>query len=202
MTPESLNHPNVTTTTGKITQRNIQPALLLAIVVTLGACATTQPEAEISTTEPAPQAVPELVTEPMIVEPAVQEMSSVELDPLPPEASFHFAFDSASVQTEDASNIAKWAEFINKFSIRQVELHGHADSTGPDSYNQSLSAKRSASIADALRSNVTQPITISEIAHGESQPVADNVTESGRQLNRRVEISVQMNREVAASTVE
>ncbi|MCG8311727.1 MAG: OmpA family protein [Pseudomonadales bacterium] len=180
--------------------RHTHKALLLAVVLTLGACATTQSVEENPPPAPVVETKPE-VSEPMVLEPAKVEEPRV-LDPLPPEANFHFAFDSSSVQTQEARNIEQWAEFINKFSIRQVELHGHADSTGPDNYNQTLSAKRSASIADALRAKINQPVTISEIAHGESQPVADNITESGRQLNRRVEISVRMNREVATSTVE
>lgn len=68
-----------------------------------------------------------------------------------------------------------------------IEVRGHTSSEASDAYNLKLSQKRSQSVANYLKlKGVTNRLTAK--GYGESQPIADNVTEQGRSLNRRVEL--------------
>jgi outer membrane protein OmpA-like peptidoglycan-associated protein len=71
-----------------------------------------------------------------------------------------------------------------------VEVAGHTDSTGVEQYNQELSQRRADSVATYLRSRKVQGERLLVVGAGESYPVATNNTPSGRQLNRRVEITI------------
>lgn len=72
-----------------------------------------------------------------------------------------------------------------------VEIAGHTDSLGSDAYNQRLSERRAKAVRDYLVSQGVDGDRLSEKGYGEAEPVADNDTEEGRELNRRVELRVQ-----------
>lgn len=75
-------------------------------------------------------------------------------------------------------------------SVR-LDIEGHTDSTGGDADNQSLSEARAAAVWQELRSRLALPDTAARVVgRGERQPVADNGTEAGRALNRRVDVVV------------
>ena len=67
---------------------------------------------------------------------------------------------------------------------------GHTDSTGTAEYNQQLSLNRANAVRNHLVGNGVDTRRVTTEGYGESQPVADNDTESGRQLNRRVELRI------------
>ena len=71
-----------------------------------------------------------------------------------------------------------------------VEVGGHTDASGGDAGNQRLSEGRAASAAERLRTQGVEAGSITTVGFGESQPIADNTTEAGRLLNRRVEFVV------------
>jgi outer membrane protein OmpA-like peptidoglycan-associated protein len=71
-----------------------------------------------------------------------------------------------------------------------LEVEGHTDSVGGDSYNQGLSERRAESVRDYLVQQGIQRDTIVAHGFGESQPVTTNDNASGRQQNRRVELIV------------
>ena len=71
-----------------------------------------------------------------------------------------------------------------------VRVVGHTDNTGSASYNQGLSERRAASVAQVLFNNGVAASRVRAEGRGLTQPVADNGTASGRQQNRRVEIYV------------
>jgi outer membrane protein OmpA-like peptidoglycan-associated protein len=77
---------------------------------------------------------------------------------------------------------------INEFEKTYIDINGHTDSTGAESYNQTLSEARASSVARYLESQKVVPQRIITRGMGESQPIADNDTREGRALNRRVEI--------------
>ena len=79
---------------------------------------------------------------------------------------------------------------LDEFDQTVVEVAGHTDSTGSDAYNQGLSERRAASVATYLRSRGVIAERLITVGMGESRPVADNSTDSGRQANRRVEITM------------
>lgn len=71
-----------------------------------------------------------------------------------------------------------------------VEIGGHTDNSGGDEYNQHLSEARAKAVQDYLIERGVAPTRLSAAGYGESQPVADNASEQGRELNRRVELKV------------
>jgi outer membrane protein OmpA-like peptidoglycan-associated protein len=72
----------------------------------------------------------------------------------------------------------------------KLEIEGHTDSVGSDSYNQALSERRAESVRGYLVSQRIAPQSITQVGLGESRPVATNDTAAGRQRNRRVELVV------------
>jgi len=100
----------------------------------------------------------------------------------------NFKVDSA-VLTPNAKSILDGVaqNLINFPQKNDIEVHGHTSSEGSDSHNQKLSQRRSQSVVSYLKQKgVTNRLTAR--GYGEKQPVADNSTQEGRELNRRVEL--------------
>jgi OOP family OmpA-OmpF porin len=72
----------------------------------------------------------------------------------------------------------------------KVVIEGHTCNIGTDAYNQKLSERRAQSVHDYLVRNGVSSTKLSTVGRGETQPMADNKTKSGRELNRRVEFQV------------
>lgn len=72
----------------------------------------------------------------------------------------------------------------------RVRIDGHTDSVGSDSYNQALSQRRALTVRGALEEMGVERDRFIVTGHGESLPVADNGSAGGRQLNRRVEVTL------------
>ncbi len=101
-----------------------------------------------------------------------------------------FAFDSANLQPQFRPVLDNVAQTLNEYNQTVIEVAGHTDSVGSDSYNQQLSVQRANSVAGYLSSRgVTQQRMIVTGA-GETRPIASNDTEAGRAQNRRVEITI------------
>jgi outer membrane protein OmpA-like peptidoglycan-associated protein len=82
------------------------------------------------------------------------------------------------------------ATMLQQHPNRQVTIEGHTDSTGSAAYNQQLSTARADAVRNALVERGVSPDRIVTRGLGESFPVASNETASGRQLNRRIDITV------------
>jgi OOP family OmpA-OmpF porin len=68
-----------------------------------------------------------------------------------------------------------------------VEINAHTDNIGSDQFNQQLSEQRANSVVQYLINIGVEPSRLLPQGFGESHPVADNSSEEGRALNRRVE---------------
>ncbi len=101
-----------------------------------------------------------------------------------------FATDSSDLNPAFFDVLNSVGKVLNEFDRTVVEVAGHTDSTGSDAYNQSLSERRSASVSSYLRTQGVMQERIIQVGMGESRPVADNSSAAGRQLNRRVEITM------------
>jgi len=101
-----------------------------------------------------------------------------------------FEFDSSVLTGAGQVELDRLTAKLNsQDSIRSIEIVGHADSVGTDSYNQNLSELRAESVKSYLqRSLRTVAVTASGL--GESAPIADNDTETGRSQNRRVDVKI------------
>ncbi|MCK5876835.1 MAG: OmpA family protein [Candidatus Marithrix sp.] len=87
-------------------------------------------------------------------------------------------------------NISKVAEFLNQYPNRNVLVDGHTDNVGSNDYNFGLSQRRANEVKFALMRNNVVSNRIKSQGFGENQPVASNSTVTGRQQNRRVEITI------------
>lgn len=105
-------------------------------------------------------------------------------------SGINFAYNSANVQPQFRATLDKVASVLADYRETYVDVYGHTDSTGSDSYNQDLSERRARSVADYLSSHGVQDARIATRGFGETQPIASNETEAGRAENRRVEIKI------------
>ena len=104
-----------------------------------------------------------------------------------------FPFDSADLQTEGRSNLRQLADSLEENPRTEVMIVGHADATGRPTYNQGLSERRAQAAADYLVSQGIPRGRLRIAGRGESEPVASNASEEGRQQNRRVEVAIYAN---------
>lgn len=79
---------------------------------------------------------------------------------------------------------------LQEFEKTIIVVAGHTDSQGSESYNQGLSERRATSVADYLMGKGVIEARIDAVGFGETTPIADNGTDEGRSLNRRVELSL------------
>ena len=101
-----------------------------------------------------------------------------------------FATDSADLNSSFYSVLDSVALVLNEYDKTLIEIAGHTDNTGSDEYNQSLSVRRANSVSDYLKTRKIAPVRMEAFGLGEQYPVADNSTNEGRQLNRRVELTL------------
>ena len=101
-----------------------------------------------------------------------------------------FATDSSDLSPAFFDVLNSVGKVLAEFEKTVVEVAGHTDSTGSDAYNQSLSERRSNSVAAYLNSQGVIPQRVITVGMGEARPVADNGSANGRQANRRVEITM------------
>jgi outer membrane protein OmpA-like peptidoglycan-associated protein len=98
-----------------------------------------------------------------------------------------FDVDSAALQPQMAVSLERIANGLIGVGIRSARVEGHTDSTGSAHHNIALSHQRARRVAETLS---THGFRVAINNWGESRPIADNGTEQGRQLNRRVVIIV------------
>jgi outer membrane protein OmpA-like peptidoglycan-associated protein len=107
---------------------------------------------------------------------------------IPSEVSFDF--NKADIKPGFTPTLDKVASLLQEYNQTSVEIIGHTDSVGSDTYNLELSRRRAESVAGYLGSRGVTPQRLRTSGQGESEPRASNDTESGRQLNRRVEMVI------------
>lgn len=103
-----------------------------------------------------------------------------------------FQFDSFALSEEATAKLDAFVQrLIDENKGVFIEIQGHTDSTGEESYNLLLGTKRAEAVQDYLYKKHHIPLHRMEvISYGSSSPVADNATREGRSENRRVEILV------------
>jgi outer membrane protein OmpA-like peptidoglycan-associated protein len=101
-----------------------------------------------------------------------------------------FPVDRYDIQPQFQSTLNQVAQTLSTYDQTYIDVLGHTDSTGSDAYNQTLSERRSQSVAAYLFSHGVARERIGTRGYGETQPIASNDTDAGRAQNRRVEIKV------------
>ncbi|RUO77843.1 OmpA family protein [Idiomarina seosinensis] len=106
-----------------------------------------------------------------------------------------FATDSASISQNFYPVLNDVAKVLKKYEKTTMMVEGHTDSTGAAEYNQQLSLNRAMAVRNYLTGNGVDQRRLTTYGYGESQPIADNNTASGREQNRRVELKIIPNTE-------
>jgi outer membrane protein OmpA-like peptidoglycan-associated protein len=101
-----------------------------------------------------------------------------------------FAVDSTEISPSFRAALDQVAQSMIRYPNSLVDVMGHTDSTGSDTYNLDLSRRRAESVANYLTMRGVSRARLATIGYGEQYPVADNTTAEGRALNRRVEIRI------------
>ncbi|MDA0705762.1 MAG: OmpA family protein [Proteobacteria bacterium] len=101
-----------------------------------------------------------------------------------------FASNSSDLNPLFFDVLTSVGKVLKEFDQTIVEVAGHTDSTGTDEHNQGLSERRAGTVSQYLQSQGITTQRMITIGMGESMPVADNATDTGRQANRRVEITM------------
>ena len=101
-----------------------------------------------------------------------------------------FQTNSSELQPTVMSSIESLAKILNKYQDTNILIEGDTDNTGTTEYNQTLSERRAKSVADYAKGLGVTGSRISTVGLGESNPIASNDTDYGRQQNRRVEVAI------------
>lgn len=101
-----------------------------------------------------------------------------------------FETGKADLKAGATGNLSKLAGLLAQYPTRSLVIEGHTDNVGTDSYNHTLSQSRADSVKAFLLQQGIASNRITAYGKGESSPVADNSSESGRQMNRRVEVII------------
>jgi outer membrane protein OmpA-like peptidoglycan-associated protein len=104
-----------------------------------------------------------------------------------------FDTDSDVLNASARQNLSTLATNLGKYPDTDLLIVGHTDATGTDAYNMSLSERRAAAVVDYLASQGVMRSRLRPTGRGESEPIATNATEAGRQQNRRVEVAIYAN---------
>ena len=102
-----------------------------------------------------------------------------------------FATDQADVKPQFYDTLNSVALVLQEYDQTEIAVVGHTDADGSDDYNYNLSRQRAASVARYLTSQQLAGDRFSVEGRGEREPIATNASFSGKQKNRRVEITIQ-----------
>ena len=100
----------------------------------------------------------------------------------------NFETGKAILQPSSYAVLDELVAFLIRKDDEKIELQGHTDALGPESYNTNLSQNRVNSVRDFLIANGIDSSRINCLYHGETKPKANNSDPNGRKQNRRVEV--------------
>jgi outer membrane protein OmpA-like peptidoglycan-associated protein len=113
-----------------------------------------------------------------------------------------FDTDSDVLQAAARSNLATLASNLGKYPDTDLLIVGHTDNVGTDAYNMALSERRAQAVVNYLVSQGVSRARLRPTGRGESEPVATNDSDAGRQQNRRVEIAIYANDSLKAQAAK
>ncbi len=114
----------------------------------------------------------------------IEEGASITLNNL------FFDVNSSVFYKESIPELNRLVQTLKIYSNMKIQINGHTDSNGGENANKKLSESRANSVSDFLVQNNVSSDRIKTMGYGESKPIADNTTEEGRRINRRVEFQV------------
>ena len=108
-------------------------------------------------------------------------------------SSILFDFDKSNLSKEAKINLDKLAIILKDYKDTDIEVQGHTDSKGTETYNKKLSEKRATEVSHYLITKGIENPRLTIHGFGELLPKYINTTEDGRLLNRRVEFLITAN---------
>lgn len=109
-----------------------------------------------------------------------------------------FAFDKSDLGDNAKGSLDQLVTILNKYPDTNIEIQGHTDDTGTDSYNMGLSERRASSVASYLRARGIASSRLTTKGFGETAPKYSNDTEDNRSQNRRVDFLITANEKMKA----
>ena len=113
-----------------------------------------------------------------------------------------FGFDQSDLSDGAKANLDKLVVVLNSYADTDIELQGHTDSRGSESYNQALSERRAGAVSGYLASKNIDASRLTVKGFGETLPKYDNDTADGRTQNRRVEFLITANEKMKAEAAK
>ncbi|MEZ4930694.1 MAG: OmpA family protein [Saprospiraceae bacterium] len=104
--------------------------------------------------------------------------------------NIYFDTGKATLQSQSYITLNGVADILLKYPRYHLQIGGHTDNVGNDENNRILSEERAKSCYEFMLSRSLSKDRMTYKGYGETQPVADNKTEAGREANRRVEFTV------------
>lgn len=104
-----------------------------------------------------------------------------------------FDVDQATLKGAARTNIESLATSLKNNPQTNILIVGHTDASGTDAYNYKLSERRAASVKTYAVSQGISAARLTTEGRGETEPISDNTTDSGKAQNRRVEIVIVAN---------
>jgi OOP family OmpA-OmpF porin len=101
-----------------------------------------------------------------------------------------FAPSSTDFEQEAVETIDAIAEILRDCQSVRIEIGGHTDSQGRETMNEQLSQARADAVLNAIMARRVLVSNLTAKGYGESRPIADNDTETGREANRRIEFTL------------
>lgn len=101
-----------------------------------------------------------------------------------------FDLGKATLKPESEPELKRILQVMKENVALVIEISGHTDNTGSDEINNKLSLERANAVKENLLKGGINQSRIRTKGYGKSKPKADNATEEGRQINRRVEIEI------------
>ena len=141
---------------------------------------------------PTPPPAPVLVVVPV---PARNELYCAILD-------IQFEIDKDEIQREEKEKLAVLGTYMKKYPETSAVIEGHTDSVGTDEDNMRLSQRRADSVVAYLTNNLgIAPNRVAAMGYGETRPVADNESEEGKRMNRRIDAVIACVSDIEGLTV-
>lgn len=102
----------------------------------------------------------------------------------------NFDYDKSDIRPDSRPVLDEAADVLDAHQGVRVSVEGHTDSRGSDAYNEKLSVRRAEAVFRYLVNRGVAPDRMEVIGYGETRPIADNESDTGRAENRRVELHV------------
>lgn len=115
-----------------------------------------------------------------------EEQTSIDIS-----ASVLFDIDEAALTENAAAEVRTAAGQIKDSGITgAITVTGHTDSVGTEEHNQDLSERRAEAVVEEITAHLPDDIEVESAGKGETEPIASNETDAGKQKNRRVTITI------------